>query len=285
VPTNLQAPQQQLSNPNLKPEEADTTTAGLVYKPNWFPRFSLAIDGYRITIAGYINSINGGNQVIQQICIASGGTSPFCALTPRPFPISNTTSANLLTATVQQPQNIASLDTYGADFEANYVTSVFGRNLSLRGLASYQPHILLNQGPSGYVDNGGTNPNPNWKLNIQARYAVTDNLNITIQEKWRNSLRWTGVVNTPANGPIPAIVAPVYSTPPIPSISFVNLNVAYTIKRDYGNTELYLNISNLFNQPPGTAGNGGSVPGLFGGFVAGDDTVGRYFMIGLRFRH
>jgi outer membrane receptor protein involved in Fe transport len=59
-------------------------------------------------------------------------------------------------------------------------------------------------------------------------------------------------------------------------------------KADYGSTELFFNIKNLLNQQPvPVAGTGGAslVPGLFGGYAQGDDTVGRYFTIGLRFRH
>jgi hypothetical protein len=116
------------------------------------------------------------------------------------------------------------------------------------------------------------------------KFNVTDAFSISMLEKIRTGLRWTGVVNTPANGAIPAIAPPVYSTPPIPSIAFTNLTLNYTLKQGLGTTDLYFNISNLFNQAPGLAGNGGSVPGLFGGFVAGDDTVGRYFQVGFRLR-
>ena len=291
--TSLQAPQQQLSNPNLKPEEAETTTAGFVLRPSFIPRFSLSVDAYRITIAGYITSINGGSQVIQQICIASGGTSPFCALTPRPFPITNTTTANLLTATIQQPQNIAALDTYGADVEANYAATIMSRPLTLRGLVSYQPHILYNNGPTGLVDMGdsvtgqsGTQPTPSIKVTGLATFAATDHFKVSVLEKWRNSMRWTGISATPATGSVPAIVKPVFTDPPLPAIAYTDLTLTYTVKRDFGNTDLFFNIQNLFNQQPVPAsGAPNTVPGLFGGFAQGDDTIGRYFVVGLKFRH
>ena len=101
-------------------------------------------------------------------------------------------------------------------------------------------------------------------------------------------MRWTGISSTPANGAIPAIIAPVFSSPPVPAIAYTDLTLSYMLHSSVGNTELYVNIQNLFNQQPvPVAGTGGasSVPGLFGGYAQGDDTVGRYFALGLRFRH
>ncbi|HUO22081.1 MAG TPA: TonB-dependent receptor [Caulobacteraceae bacterium] len=291
-----QVPQENESNPNLKPEVADTTTAGFVYRPSFIPRFSLSVDAYRITVNGYISTLAGNSQVIQSICIESNGTSPYCALTPRPFPISDHTTDNFALATISVPYNIASLDTYGADIEANYAATVLGRPLTLRGLASYQPHILYNNGLSGLVDmgdsatgQGGTQPSPSWKLTVIGNYSPIDNFKISVLEKWRNSMRWTGISTTPASASIPfAVTAPIFSNPPIPAIQYTDVTFTYTLKSSVGNTDLYLSIDNLFNQQPvpvaGTGGGSG-VPGLFGGYAQGDDTVGRYFTLGLKFRH
>lgn len=57
--------------------------------------------------------------------------------------------------------------------------------------------------------------------------------------------------------------------------------------RSVGAADLFLNFENLFTlQPPPAArtAQGASI-GNFGGFVAADDPIGRYFTMGIRFRH
>ena len=89
--------------------------------------------------------------------------------------------------------------------ESLLVDTLFDRPLTVRTLASYQPHILLDNGPTGFVDNGGTNPAPKWKVTVIGKYNITDAFSISVLEKFRTRLRWTGIVNTPAKPPIPAL--------------------------------------------------------------------------------
>jgi outer membrane receptor protein involved in Fe transport len=291
---NLQRPQENESNPNLKPEEADTTTAGFVYKPHYIPRFSLSVDAYRITVNGYISTIAGNNTIIQGICNSSGGASPYCALIPRLHPITDTSTDNYLLATISTPLNIASLDTYGADIEANYAATIFDHPATARVLFSYQPHILYNNGPTGYVDMGdsvvgqsGALPTPSEKLTFIGSYTPVENFKVSVLEKWRDGLRWDGVSTTPANSTTPAINKPVFSSPSPPPIAYTDLTLTYTLRGTLGgNTDMFFNIQNLFNQQPYPAsGAPNTVPGLFGGYLQGDDPVGRYFTIGLKYRH
>ena len=144
-----------LSNPNLKPEVAQTTTAGVVLKPNFIPRFSLAIDYYRIKIGNAISIIQGNNATIQQICENSGGTSPYCDLIIRPLPFSNRTPANYPTDFLQIPQNAQAIFTRGIDIEANYSVPVAGGNLAARVLASYQPKLTTVQFAGAPILNPG----------------------------------------------------------------------------------------------------------------------------------
>src|SRR6185369_5016122 len=41
-------------NPNLTPEEANTFTAGVVYRPNWLPGFDVSVDWLRVSLKGAI---------------------------------------------------------------------------------------------------------------------------------------------------------------------------------------------------------------------------------------
>jgi outer membrane receptor protein involved in Fe transport len=196
---------------------------------------------------------------------------PFCSLIARPLPWSNTTAANNLTALYSQYVNIATLDTYGADFEANYATRLADRPLNLRALVSYQPHDVVNQGPGGIVDMGnsasGINlwpASPAVKFSVIAQYSLTDDFTATVLERGRSGMRTTATPNV------------VYAHPMDPPMYYTNLNLSYNMKGGPGQTELYLNIQNLFNAWPTYNG---------GGLLSGDDPIGRYFVLGVRFRH
>jgi len=46
-------------------------------------------------------------------------------------------------------------------------------------------------------------------------------------------------------------------------------------------------VDNLFDKQPtayGAIGGPAGVPGLFGGYIPGEDLLGRYFTVGLRYR-
>jgi outer membrane receptor protein involved in Fe transport len=264
-----------IPNPTLVPEVAYTSTAGFVWAPSFIPQFSFTVDAYRIQIHNAINVVSGTTTQVQQACEASGGTSPLCALFVRPFPFSNTTPANFPTAIYGQPLNIAGLDTYGADFEINYAARVFDRRLSLRSLVTWQPHLIYDNGPAGVIDAAdaasapvGTGANlttPSVKFTIIGRYDLTDAFNVAVLERWRRSMR------------VNATTSQIYAQPRIPSIAYTNLTLSYKIDTSFGalkgESEMYLNIDNLFNKFPDSTNIAG-----------GDDQVGRFYLVGFRFR-
>ncbi len=108
-------------NPKVTAEIGSTTTAGFVW--NAFEGFSLAVDGYHIKITDALQAVTGFTPAIQDECYRSGGTSPYCALQTRPINYTNTTAANLVTAWYQSAINIAEIESYGVDVEANYATT------------------------------------------------------------------------------------------------------------------------------------------------------------------
>jgi iron complex outermembrane receptor protein len=68
-------------NPNLQPEKAESTTAGLVYSPSYVEGLDISLDWWKIKIEDAITTV-GGAPIIQQ-CIDSGGTGDTCALYSR----------------------------------------------------------------------------------------------------------------------------------------------------------------------------------------------------------
>ena len=176
--------------------------------------------------------------------------------------------------------NIASIDTYGIDVEANSATEIVKHPTSFRVLMSYQPHLVYNLGPAGIIDMGDSaygqgNSDPSIRLTGLANFDVTDKFKVAVMEQWRNGLRMSGISSE------------VYAQSGIAAIAYTALNMTYDLKSDFGTTQFYFNIKNLFNQAPVPYANyvNGTVPGLQGGFVLGDDPIGRYFTVGFHFRH
>lgn len=256
-------------NPGLVPEVAETWTAGVIFRPSFIPRFSLAVDWYKINIANAISTISGNNATIQNICEASNGTSEFCLLIERPLPFSDRTPANFLTAVYQKPQNAQTVNTTGVDFEANYSHPLLGGNLSLRGLASHQPKLETVQFPGAPIlDAADSSALPTWRLTAFVKYTY-ERFSLDLQQRWHNKTGWTNDRTL------------IHSDPRLPAVAYTNMTLGY----NWEGKQAYFAIQNLFDKQPTPFGPTASgVPGLFGGFIQGEDTVGRYFTVGFRMR-
>ena len=280
--TNPLVPQLGGGNPNLKPEVGYTTTAGFVYRPDWLPHFTLTLDGYWIDVTNAITAIQGTNPVVQAICYASGGTSPYCQLQKRPNGFTDTSAANSVTEWFNEEINIANQSTKGADLEANYATTVFTHPLTLRFFETYQPHLIQKVPGLGTVDLAGVafyanavQATPVYRWTMTAMYSPVQNFTVGLMERWRSSLAWTPTPETQ-----------IFSTPRIPAVGYTDLNLSYLMNPGESQLEVFLNIQNLLNkQPPPAAylGSNGAV-GQFGGFVYGDDPIGAYFTLGVRLK-
>jgi outer membrane receptor protein involved in Fe transport len=269
-------------NVNLKPETGDTTSAGFVYSPHWLPRFSVSVDGYYIDVTNAITTSSGYSPASQKVCYASGGSSPYCSLQTRALgSYTNTNPANYVTAWYSTTVNIASLKTYGADFEANYTAAVFNNPLKLRALVTWQPHIFIATPGLDTVDQGGSGynannlfPAPAFRATVTVDYQVSQ-FDVAVLEQVRSSIRWT---NDPTF---------VFANAPIPPAAYTALTLTYQMpQKNWGSGEVFLNIQNLFNtQPTPLAGSQANTNvGTFGGFALGDDPIGRYFNLGVRYR-
>jgi outer membrane receptor protein involved in Fe transport len=113
--TNLTYTITQLSggNPNLKPEEADTLTAGVVYAPtfaSWIDGFQISADWYEIDVDGRVGAL-GGQRIVED-CLA--GNQSLCELIVR-SPVTNQVE-RILNVNL----NVAAALTSGVDIEARY---------------------------------------------------------------------------------------------------------------------------------------------------------------------
>ena len=283
VPTVTQAvPVYTQGNPNLKPEVGNTTTAGFVYTPSWLPRFSISADAYYIDVTNAIASESGYSPAIQSVCDASGGSSPYCALEARPSGFTDTSPSNTVTTWYSESVNVAQQKTYGVDFEANYAASLLSHPLTLRGLLTWQPHILIVTPGLNSVDQAGSGmnannlfPAPRVRGTVYANYKVGA-FNIGLDERFRSSISFVNDSTIHV------------ANKPLAPIGYTDLNLVYGFQSsDWGHSELFLNVQNLFNKTPdpiaGVQANANV--GTFGGWASGtDDAIGRYFMAGIRIR-
>jgi iron complex outermembrane receptor protein len=182
--------------------------------------------------------------------------------------------------------NLAHQWTEGADLEANYAGRVHEHPYSLRALATYQPHIVYSAPGSAPFDmggvgfaNGAIQASPAVRVSVLGRYSPIQNFTVDVLERWRSPLDW-GPKYAPPNNLI-------FAMPRIESTWYTDLNLSYLFKRDSGSqTDIYFNVTNLFNrQPPPAALYGQGASGQFGGFAIGDDPVGAYYTVGFRYRH
>lgn len=146
------------ASPTLKPEKADTTTAGVVFAPTFLPGFQASIDYYDIKINGAISAYNA--QLILDNCAAAGGTGFFCGFVDK----TGTGTATVINSVTQQLVNLASVKTRGIDFEASYRFSVPGGRATARLFGTYTKNLIVDDGlgipvrfnPAGIIQTRGS---------------------------------------------------------------------------------------------------------------------------------
>lgn len=267
-----QAPFITNSNPNLQPEKSNTLTAGVVYRPGWLENFSISADYFKTKIGNAITTIQGQSTTVQNLCEASNGTSQYCALIQRPLPFSDRSAANFVTAFISQGLNVQSINTEGVDIEANYQADIGPGHFGARLLTSYQPMLKTVQFPGAPVLNSANIAgSPGFKNSLFLKYTW-DDFSVDILEKYHGRTRW--------NSDRTQVYSPAY----LPSAAYTNVTLTYNL----GPASYYLTVENAFDKQPTPYGNNGGssgVPGLFGGFVPGDDAIGRYYTLGVRLRY
>ncbi len=264
-------------NPNLKPELSRTYTAGVVLTPTWIPGLTMSADYYQIKLTNAITNIRGSDAPIANLCVASGGTSPFCVLYVRPFDYSNTTPANYPTLLKSQLLNAAFNVTEGEDYEIDYAFDTADVFSDLAGLVNLR--ALLNVAPVNTVSSFTGAPvshtnQPKGHGTLFADYTL-GNWSVDAQWHW-----FSGGTNIQVFGPGQTYYAQPYYT----DFSTVDFTLSRRINLGEGSAmSAYVNVQNAFAAvPPYTVGSSGNPGSIFGGIPNGEDVMGRYFTIGIR---
>ena len=269
-------------NPNLVPESSRTYTGGMVLTPSFIPGLVMSFDYYNIKVKNAIGMVSGSNLTIANLCIASGGSSPFCSLYVRPFPYTNTTPANYPTVLLSQNLNVAFAQTEGEDYELDYnfdmadIHDSLPGNVNLRALLNVAP--VLNSATfvgaplqHGYGV-GGTTPSQKGHATAIIDYTLG---NYTVDIAWHyfSDLYKNGIYGAGQT---------FYAQPRAPSFNTTDFTLSKKITLDDGAVmSAYFNVQNAFNAiPPDLIGSSGNPGGI--NTPVGEDLMGRYFTIGIR---
>ena len=274
-------------NPNLKPEEADTTTAGIVIQPSFLDGFQASVDWYKVSISGAIAQLSG--QTIVDQCNA--GDASLCQ-----YVLRNTN-------TTQNPLgDITQINTYFLNLNKEIYQGVdaelgWRKSLTLLGggpeavtVRVFATHYLTVQqlppeligtggirtrGPT--IDNITTTPdaatailgyrNGDYSVSLLERYTGSRKINRLYEESTVNAPTVTGNTTVDDNS-----LSAAFTT---------DLSLGWSPSKFEG-LRLYSTVTNLFNKEPqispGTGGRTG-----FGSGVAGD-SIGRRYVAGVQYK-
>jgi iron complex outermembrane recepter protein len=276
-------------NASLQPEFGTTKVLGVVVTPRAIPGLTVSVDAYDIQIKGAIQTTSTDAQL--EACRVSGGTAPVCDFIERPGSNTDTSFGNFPTRVRVVPQNLASLQTRGLDFEIGYTTpldSLFpsvGGTLSLRAFVNYLDKFDTTGSATaptihraGRVFAGvGVRGLPRWKGLLTQSYS-SDRFSISFNERFTGSyLRYT----TETYATSTAFAGEVLPPSKAPSRVYVDANFTYDLL-DRNRMQLFFNVQNLFNVDPPVLPNEQSTHLSAPTDRSFYDVIGRQFTIGVR---
>ncbi|WP_326522777.1 TonB-dependent receptor plug domain-containing protein [Sphingomonas sp.] len=283
-PARIGYSQLTVGNPNLVVETADQWNVGAVFQPRFLPGVQGSIDYYRINLQGRISSL--GPQSMVDLCHL--GNQDICqSITVDP---SRSSPGVPYYQILLRPFNAEMQDLRGIDFELLYrlrLRDVFdnGRgNLTLRGFATRYIQNLVISGIPEALDrntvgvNGSRAGTPTWRFRASATYDNPD-LSVSLVARGVSAgvFRETAI-ECQTNCPLSTTNAPTYDNNRVSGIFYTDLNVTKKFKMGRSRTEMFLNVTNLFDRWPMLVPAGG-----YGANPVYSDVRGRSFRFGVRF--
>lgn len=272
-------------NTALRPETADTWTAGIVLQP-YIDTGSLrvSVDYYDIELDGAVSTL--GAQVIVDRCDA--GAADLCEFVTRD-------NDGTITRVRNFNLNLNTLITRGWDIEASYSLplSTFSNGMdgdvSLRILSTVVDDLITVDSSGTSIDRAGMNGSPVSQPSGMPRYIInsyltysTDPFSAQLQLRHISGGRY----NTSLVGPDEAAYDPALPNSindnRIGAWTYVNFNASYALWRDGDRkAELFGVIHNLFDKDPPV-----DAPSSFGPTNnVLYDVVGRSYKVGVRVRY
>ena len=279
-------------NPNLKPETADTYTAGVVWQPSFIPGLNISADFFDIKVDQFISGL-GANLILTQ-CVNTASPT-YCSLVHRDA------NGSLFLSNQGYVQdttlNTGSLKTTGVDVNGAYRTDLSAIGLGDNGSlsASFTGTWLdslitqpLPGGPSydckGLYGSVCGIPAPEWRhklrLTWNTPYSYGDWIkSLSLSMQWR----YFGKVSLDAYNSNPQLNNPANQFTDDQTLSaqnYLDLTANFTV---HGNLNFRVGVQNVFDKDPpladstvapGPAGNGNTFPQVY-------DALGRFVFVGL----
>lgn len=264
--------------PNLDPETADTTTAGIILQPRGaLSGLRLSVDYYRISVKDYISTAPGGVQQIVDQCYAQNALA--CSLI--------TFGPGQTITEIRNVQlNLDRLLTDGVDIEASYRIPFAGSSssITLRGLANYVSRLQATSfgttvDRAGQTGQAAAVAAPRWIVN---GYVTLDgdHGNLTLQGRYIAPGKYDAIYIAPGDPGFATTLPNSINDNHVAGRFYVNLFGAIRPAgmRNHG-IELFAAVNNLFDQapPPAPETQFFTNPTYF-------DTIGRYYRFGARFQ-
>jgi len=242
-----------LGNPNLRPERANTTSAGVVVQPVIAPGLQFAVDYYKIDIANAISTITLQNIVDR--CFS--GNQELCALITR--------TDGVITRIDNPYLNLQSLKTDGLDLELSYSLPVSGGVASARLLANRTFSYQTSDGITAIERAGDiTAAQPKWTGNATFNYRL-DRFNLAADVTYIGGGKFDNTFVLPTD----------INDNTISARAYVGLQASFDAGRGDERREFFFHVSNVLNTRP---------PAVFV-FSGGPnyERIGRSFRAGVRF--
>jgi outer membrane receptor protein involved in Fe transport len=250
-------------NPNLKPETADTWTAGVIVQPRFIPGLALTADYFHIKVKEVIGSL-GFDQIISG-CL--GGTPALCQFVHRaPGTGSLWLGQNGFVVLTNVNTLGTGLKTSGWDFNGTYTRRLGGlgtASVAFVGTLLDSIETLGTECVGLFAGACGT-PNPKWRHVLRVGLTMPNGLGVST--RWRH---FSGVDAVTAAGPAEERLS---------SRDYFDLTFTARLAQ---RLNLRIGANNIFDTDPPLAG--GNLPGAVGNgntFPQVYDSLGRYLFAG-----
>jgi outer membrane receptor protein involved in Fe transport len=237
-------------NLGLRPEVADSTGFGMVYKSSWLDGFSASIDYYKLDIQDSIGTVGG--QSILDRCFS--GQLEFCdSIVRKPD--------GTLDYLKTQPVNFVVETNSGVDIETSYrmalsdVVSSLPGDIELRALATHYLEASTDSGIGPVVDNVGSNGSgpPDWKYTVTGTYQL-DNMRFSLTGRGLSSgLIDTTYVECSASCPPSTLFNRTINDNHVDGALFFDLSMSYRLSEIFNfqaATEMFLVVQNVMDKDP-----------------------------------
>ena len=255
-------------NPDLKPEESDTYTVGVIFQPEFAPGLIMSVDWFNIRIDGTISSYGSANTL--RACYNNNDAAACSRIKRNALGQLWLGSGNVVDTNI----NIGAVETTGIDLNASYSGLSLGKagdlNFSITG--TYLQDLITEPGPGlqpydcvGFFAGSCGTPNPEWRHQFRVGWETPWNLDLALTWRYYGEVEQ---FQTPANR-IDRVLG---------AQSYYDLAGTYSFSEK---ASVVLGVNNILDTDPdingsvGTTGNGNTYPQTY-------DALGRYLFARVR---